>query len=503
MRKLFYRISFISVLIVLLMGWFYAPAFQLFYILVPLIVIGFFDILQARHTILRNFPVIGHLRYIFESISPEIQQYFIERRTDGKPFSRNHRSIVYQRAKEENETHPFGTELDLYQEGYEGLTHSMYPSQVANLPDRVQVGGKDCRRPYDASIFNISAMSFGSISKNAILALGYGAKRGGFYHNTGEGGLSDYHLATGADLVWQIGTGYFGCRTPDGDFDPDAFRQKSRHAHVKMIELKLSQGAKPGHGGVLPAVKNTEEISRVRGLKPHTTVLSPPGHRRFSDGRGLLEFIAELRELSDGKPVGFKFCLGKPQEFESLCEDMRSTGILPDFITVDGAEGGTGAAPIEFSDSVGIPLEPALIFVMQTLQKYDLRRHIRVIASGKIITAYNILKILAMGADMCNNARGFMFSVGCIQALRCNTNKCPTGVATQDPGLVKGLVVEEKKDRVFNYHRNTIKMVMELLAASGQTSLSELSPEVFIRGDEMIDLENSFIPNYLFEKGNK
>ena len=379
---------------------------------------------------------------------------------------------------------PFGTELDLYQPGYEGFKHSIYPAPLLEEPPRVKVGGKDCKHPYEASIYNISAMSFGALSKNAVLALNGGAKLGGFYHNTGEGGLTKYHLEPGGDVVWQIGTGYFGCRSDEGRFDPKKFEEKAKHAHVKMIELKVSQGAKPGHGGVLPAMKNTKEIAEIRGIEPHTTVLSPPGHREFSSPEGLVKFIGQLRELSGGKPVGFKLCIGREDEFIAICEAMKSTGILPDFITVDGAEGGTGAAPLEFSDSVGMPLEPALLFVDRTLTDHGLRSEIRIAASGKMVTAASILKLLALGADFCNGARAFMMAVGCIQALRCDTNQCPTGVATQDPSLAKGLVVEDKKTRVANFHRNTIKTVMELMAACGAAKLDDLNPSMIMHGDE-------------------
>lgn len=434
---------------------------------------------------------------MFESISPEIKQYFVERNTDGKPISKNIRDIIYQRSKNVNDTHPFGTQLELNNSDYEGLRHSIYPVEVAELPPRVLFGGADCRKPYSASILNISAMSFGALSSNAILALSRGAKKGNFYHNTGEGGLSHYHLDGGADIVWQIGTGYFGCRTREGNFDEEMFKQKSSHEQVKMIELKLSQGAKPGHGGILPAPKNSPEIAKIRGVEPYTTVISPLGHTAFHDAKGLLEFIQKLRDLSDGKPVGFKLCLGKPEEFVEICNQMVSTGIKPDFITVDGAEGGTGAAPLEYSDSVGIPLEPALIFVHSTLIKFNLRKEIRIIASGKVYDGISILKMMTLGADTCNSARGFMMSIGCIQALRCNTGKCPTGITTQNPKLVKGLVVEDKYIRAYNYHRNTVKAVMELMASCGIRNLDEINDKLFIKGDEFVELENKYYPDSL------
>lgn len=500
MRPLFYKVSFIVFILIGVIAYFHPPFLWAYVVVGPFFILGVYDVLQSRHTILRNFPVLGHFRYIFEFISPEIQQYFVERRTDGVPFTRNHRSLAYLRAKALNDTHPFGTELHIMASDYEGIRHSIYPSELREDPPRVLIGNKRCKRPYNSAVFNISAMSYGALSKNAIFALSKGAKVGGFYHNTGEGGLSPYHLEGGGDLVWQIGTAYFGCRTKDGDFDPGLFREKAKHEQVKMIELKLSQGAKPGHGGVLPAVKNTEEIARIRHLKPHTMVLSPPGHRAFSDAAGLVRFIDRLRTLSGGKPVGFKLCIGRTEEFIDICEAMVEANCYPDFITVDGAEGGTGAAPLEFSDSVGIPLEPALIFVRRTLEYYDIKKHIKIISSGKILTAASILKMKALGADLCNSARGYMFALGCIQALRCNTNQCPTGVATQDPKLVKGLVVEDKYKRVANFHINTMRAVMELLAATGKKTLEDVDMSIYVRGDEMVELQNRYFPDSLINR---
>ncbi len=482
-RRIFVLSSLISLGTVLVAGWFFHGIWWALVILVPLIALGVYNLVQTRHTILRNFPLLGYFRYMFEAISPEIQQYFIERHTDGTPISRNHRAIVYQRAKDVSSTHPFGSELNLYDERYEGMKHTIY---VRKAPDpesfRVEIGGGRCEQPYRASILNISAMSFGALSANAILAMNKGAAEGGFYHNTGEGGLSDHHLQGGGDVVWQIGTGYFGCRTEDGEFDPDTFREKAVHPHVKMIELKLSQGAKPGHGGVLPAAKNSEEIARIRMVEPHTDVLSPQYHREFDDAEGLLRFVTRLRELSGGKPTGFKLCIGRKEEFVSLCDAMRETGMLPDFITIDGAEGGTGAAPLEYSDSVGMPLEPALRFVASTMESKGLKREIRLIASGKVFTAAQLIKMMALGADLCNSARAFMLAVGCIQAQRCDTNRCPTGVATQDPGLTKGLVVADKFRRVANFHRNTLKAVAGMMASCGISDPAELRPELFMHG---------------------
>lgn len=438
-------------------------------ILLPLVLLGIFDIIQTKKAIRRNFPLFGRLRYLFESIRPEIQQYFVESDTAGRPFSRLHRSVIYQRAKREIDTTPFGTQLNVYENNYEWLNHSINALDFFKINEnpRVVVGGPDCLQPYSASVFNISAMSYGSLSKNAILALSEGAKIGNFYHNTGEGAVSDYHLQGGGDLVWQIGTGYFGCRLPDGNFNPDAFHVKAQHPQIKMIEIKLSQGAKPGHGGILPAAKVTEEIARIRLVEVGKEVDSPPYHRAFSTPTGLLDFVKQLRDLSGGKPVGFKMCIGHRSEFIAICKAMVQTGIYPDFVTVDGGEGGTGAAPLEFSNSVGMPLRDALAFVYDSLTGFGLKQYIRIIASGKIVTGFDMVKYFALGADICNSARGMMMALGCIQALECNTNTCPTGVATQDPALVKGLVVADKKVRVANFHHDTVKSAGELMGAAG------------------------------------
>ncbi|HEY0978003.1 MAG TPA: FMN-binding glutamate synthase family protein [Flavobacteriales bacterium] len=497
MRKLFYAISLFLIALVGLIGYWHPIVLWWYVVLIPLVVVGIINVFQEKHTIMRNFPVLGYARYFFEFISPEMQQYFIERTTDGRPFSRQQRALIYRRAKNVNDTVPFGTQLDLYNGDYEGLRHSIFPAPLLNEPPRVRFGGPKCTQPYEASLLNISAMSFGSLSENAVKALNGGARKGGFFHNTGEGGLSDHHLAPGGDVVWQIGTGYFSCRTATGTFDPELFRQKAAHPQVRMIELKLSQGAKPGHGGVLPAAKNTPEVARIRHITPYTTVLSPPGHSAFSDADGLLRFVEQLRELSGGKPVGFKLCIGKAEEFTEICKLMRSTGMMPDFITVDGAEGGTGAAPLEFTDSVGMPIVPALMFVSASLRHYGLKEHIRVIASGKVASAADLLKMLALGADTCNSARGFMFSLGCIQALRCNTNDCPAGVATQDKGLQRGLVITDKTERVYHFHRNTLHAAMELLAACGKKDFSEVGMDMFSRGDEFIRLADHYFPDHL------
>jgi glutamate synthase domain-containing protein 2 len=444
------------------------------------VLIGLYDLFQKQHAILRNFPLIGHLRYLFEMIAPEIHQYFIESDTDGKPINKNHRDYIYERAKDQNGTHPFGTELDINEDTYKWMQHSIYPAKKMQSPPRVTIGTQDCKQPYSASLFNISAMSYGALSSNAITALNKAAKEGDFFHNTGEGGISKYHLQ-GGDLVWQIGTGYFGCRTSDGNFDPKKFKEKANLDQVKMIEIKISQGAKPGHGGVLPAAKNSEEIAEIRELMPHHDILSPPGHSRFNDAQGLLNFIAELRNLSNGKPIGFKLCIGNKQEFIDICKMMVKTKIKPNFITIDGAEGGTGAAPIDFSNYVGMPWEEALSFVVDVLKEHDLKKEIKIITATKIFTAFDIFKALCIGADICNSARGMMLALGCIQSLKCNTNECPTGVATNNPKLVRGLVVSEKYKRVHSYHKNILEDFLELLAASGCNSLEDMNRSLIFK----------------------
>ena len=439
---------------------------------------GVFDIFQKSHTIRRNYPVIGRFRYMLESIRPEIMQYFVETDTEGRPLNRILRSLVYRRAKGENDTEPFGTQMDIYHSGYEWMEHSMYaknnPKNIGEFP-RLKIGGKDCKQTYFSSLLNISAMSFGSLSKNAVLAMNKGAKMGNFAQNTGEGGISDYHLEHGGDLIWQIGTGYFGCRKEDGSFNEETFRENALRPQVKMIEIKLSQGAKPGHGGILPAVKNTEEIARIRHIKPGIAVHSPPSHSVFSDPIQFMHFIKKLRDLSEGKPIGFKLCLGRKQEFMDFCEAMLFTNIKPDFITVDGGEGGTGAAPVEFSNSMGMPLREGLIFVHDTLVGFGLRKEIKVIVAGKIITGFHMARAIALDADGCNSARAMMLSVGCIQALQCNNNTCPVGVTTQNKALVKGLVVDDKAPRVKRYHEATIHSFLELIAAAGLNGPEELN----------------------------
>lgn len=447
-----------------------------------LTLLGLHDLLQTRHAVLRNYPVLGHIRYLVEGIRPEIRQYLLEGDAEQLPFSRSQRSLVYARAKNEPADRPFGTQSDVYQTGFEFISHSMLPAAHGNPDDfRVTIGGPQCRQPYSASVFNISAMSFGSLSANAIRALNKGARLGNFAHDTGEGSISPYHREHSGDLIWELGSGYFGCRTEDGAFDPQRFAAQAQQPQVRMIEIKLSQGAKPGHGGILPQHKITAEIAAVRGIPRDRDCVSPARHSAFGTPIELLQFIARLRELSGGKPVGFKFCLGHPWEFMAIAKAMVVTGILPDFIVVDGKEGGTGAAPLEFSNHIGVPLREGLLFVHNTLVGLNLRDKIRIGASGKIISAFDIASVLAIGADWANSARGFMFAIGCIQSQSCHTNKCPTGVATQDPLRQRALVVPDKAQRVFNYHRNTLKALAEMLAAAGLSHPSELEPRFLVR----------------------
>jgi glutamate synthase domain-containing protein 2 len=464
---------FLSIFFVLLTGvisyFLWRPFIWALVIVVPVICLGVFDMVQSHHTLMRNFPVLGRMRWVAEWLRPKVYQYFVESDTDGAPFNRLSRNVIYRRAKRVNDTTPFGTQLNVYEVGYEWLNHSVSPiplSKVDHDP-RVLVGGPDCKQPYKASIYNVSAMSYGSLSKNAIMALNGGAKLGGFAHNTGEGGLSPYHLQPGGDVFWQIGTGYFSCRNQDGTFNYEAFAERAVLPNVKMIEIKLSQGAKPGHGGILPASKVTDEIAKIRLVEKGKDVNSPPYHTAFTTPLEMVQFIKKLRELSGGKPIGFKLCVGRKSQFIAICKAMIKTGIMPDFITVDGGEGGTGAAPLEFTNSVGMPLRDALVFVHDTLNGFGLKRHIKIIASGKVHTGFDLVKNFSLGADMCNSARAMMLAIGCIQALECNTNTCPTGVATQDPKLYAGLNVMDKRVRVANFHHETVKAAVELMAAAG------------------------------------
>ncbi len=452
------------------------------------------DSIQNRHSIRKNYPLIGRARYMLESIRPELRQYFFEGELDGKPFSRRQRSIVYQRAKNEKQTISFGMQDDPARPGYQWAAHSVYPKKADIKEFRVLIGNSQCKQPYKASIFNIGAMSYGALSKTAISALNIGAAKGGFAHNTGEGGISDYHLL-GADLIWQIGTGYFGCRDHEGFFCDNLFAEKAAIPQVRMIEVKLSQGAKPGHGGLLPAEKNTPEIAAIRNIQPHTTVHSPAAHSAFSNAAELLQFLAKLKHLSDGKPVGFKICIGKKEEFTEIAEQIQRSGIIPDFISVDGAEGGTGAAPLEFIDHMGMSLADALVFVHKTLTEYGLRDQIRLIASGKIITAFDLAKYIALGADTCYSARGMMFALGCIQALQCDSGKCPAGIATQNPRLYNGLDMSDKSERIFSFHRNTLLALADFIGACGFKDISEIqATSFFLRTDknESVDLASFY-----------
>jgi len=443
--------------------------------------LGLWDYQQPRQSIRRNYPVLGNLRFVFEKVRPELRQYLFESDIEAMPFSRAERSLVYQRAKRDVDKRPFGTQLDVYQPRFEWINHSVAPTAIESHDFRIDIGTDQCARPYSASVFNISAMSFGALSKNAILALNEGARRGRFYHDTGEGSISRWHRERGGDLVWEIGSGYFGCRDDKGRFDPERFRDNAANDQVKMIEIKLSQGAKPGHGGVLPGAKVTPEIAEARGVPIGEDCISPAGHSAFSSPLELMDFIARLRELSGGKPVGFKLAIGHPWEWFAIVKAMLHTGIQPDFVVVDGKEGGTGAAPIEFSNHVGTPLREALMLVHNALVGTGLRNRIRIGASGKIITAFDVARTMALGADWCNSARGFMFALGCLQAQTCHTGHCPTGVTSQDPRRMRALVVPDKAERVHGFHESTLETLKELVEAAGLEHPAELGPEHIIR----------------------
>tara|TARA_R110002049_G_scaffold117332_2_gene270486 strand:- start:63512 stop:65128 length:1617 start_codon:yes stop_codon:yes gene_type:complete len=438
--------------------------------------VGTYDLFQTRHSILRNYPVLGHMRFIFEGIRPEIRQYLIESDQDEEPFSRDDRSLVYQRAKGQEDARPFGTRMRVYDAGYSWVTHSVQPTHITDTDFRVMIGGKDCKQPYSASIYNISAMSFGSLSANAIQALNTGAKLGGFAHDTGEGSVSRYHKAGGGDLIYQVASGYFGCRAPDGTFDADKFAETAALDQIKMIELKLSQGAKPGHGGMLPARKISAEIAEARGVPMGKDCVSPAAHSAFSTPIGMMQFLQKLRDLSGGKPVGFKLCIGHQREFMCMVKAMLDTGIVPDFIVVDGTEGGTGAAPVEFANHVGMPMVEGLTFVHNTLRGAGIRDQVKIGAAGKVVSAFDIARALALGADWCNSARGFMFAIGCIQAQACHTNHCPVGVATQDKIRQRALDVGHKSERVARFHRNTMEALAEMTGAAGLSNPSAFLP---------------------------
>jgi len=462
-------------------GWPHAPWLTL--AAGALTVLGINDMRQSSRSVLRNYPVIGHLRYLLEFIRPEMRQYFIESDNEAAPFSRQQRSLVYQRAKGEPDKRPFGTQKDVGATGYEWISHSLAPSEVASADFRVAIGtgGSSCTQPYSASVFNISAMSFGALSANAILALNTGAKKGGFAHDTGEGSISRYHREPGGDLIWEIGSGYFGCRTDDGHFDTEKFKLNALQPQVKMIELKLSQGAKPGHGGVLPGPKVTPEIAETRGVPIGVDCVSPASHSAFSTPIEMMQFIERLRQLSGGKPVGFKFCIGHVWEWFALAKAMRETGIWPDFIVVDGAEGGTGAAPLEFTDHVGAPLQEGLLLVHNTLVGLGERHRVKIGCAGKVISAFDIARMMALGADWCNSARGFMFALGCIQAQSCHTGECPTGVTSQNPWRQRALVVPDKAERVYRFHRNTLHALQELVQAAGLQHPNDITADHILR----------------------
>lgn len=494
MVRLFYAISLVIFTLVSGLVWFNPSFGWLFAVLVPLFLMGVIDSLQTKQGVRRNFPVIGNLRYFFEFIRPELQQYFVETNHSGRPIPREYRSIVYQRAKGELQSQPFGTQRDVSEPNHEWVAHSMSPKKL-NVDDfRVAIGASTNSQIYHASIFNISGMSYGSLSSAAVRALNLGAKKGNFYHNTGEGGLADHHLQ-GGDLVWQIGTGYFGCRDAEGKFSIEEFKRRSLKPEVKMIEIKLSQGAKPGKGGLLPAKKVTKEIAEIRGVPERKDVVSPAYHTAFKGPQELLTWIEQLRVASDRKPVGIKICVGRPKEFLSLCKAMLERQLWPDFITVDGAEGGTGAAPLEFANSMGMPLEEGLVFVHDALRGFGLKEKITVIAAGKIFTAFHMLRAFALGADIVNSGRGMMLALGCIQALKCNSDQCPVGVATTDPSLIRGLHVPSKAERVARYQGETVKAFVELLGAMGYDHPSQIQRQDVSRrltDTKVITLEELF-----------
>ena len=439
-----------------------------------LTLLGWHDRRQTKRAVLRNYPVIGHLRFLLEFIRPEIRQYFIEADSEAAPFSRQQRSLVYQRAKGDPDKRPFGTQRDVNAAGYEWINHSLAPTRLDSHDFRITIG-EGRAQPYEASVFNISAMSFGALSANAILALNQGARKGNFAHDTGEGSISVHHRAHGGDLIWEIGSGYFGCRNDDGSFSAERFEANARDPQVKLIELKLSQGAKPGHGGVLPGPKVTAEIAQARGVPIGVDCVSPAAHSAFGTPIELLRFVDKLRNLSGGKPTGFKLCIGHPWEWFAIAKAMLETGITPDFIVVDGAEGGTGAAPLEFTDHVGAPLQEGLLLVHNTLVGLNLRERVKIGCAGKVVSAFDIARMMALGADWCNSARGFMFALGCIQAQACHTGHCPTGVTTQDPKRQQALVVPDKAERVYRYHQNTLKALQELVQAAGLHHPGEIS----------------------------
>jgi len=481
-RLWYYLISTVSIAAIIIIAFFWLPILWFLIIVGPIFLIGLYDIFQKKSNILRNYPVWGHWRYTLLRIRPQIQAYFIETEWNGTPFSHAQRYLVYERAAQAEDTVPFGTQLDVHEVGYEWANHSMSPVEPhLDKSSRVLIGGPQCKHPHSASRLNVSAMSFGAISAEAVRALNRGARLAGFHQDTGEGGLSKYHLMEGGDIVWEIGTGYFGCRTKDGKFDPEQFKEKAQHPNVKMVEIKISQGAKPSHGAILPGVKVTKELAEARGVKEGVDCLSPPAHSTYSTPIGLLEFVQQLRELSGGKPSGFKLCIGIRSEFMAICKAILETEIYPDFIVIDGSEGGTGAAPIEFTNRVGMPLNESLIFAHNCLVGTGLRKHIRLIASGKIITGFDMMTKLALGADLCNSARGMMFALGCVQSRRCHLNTCPTGVTTQDPKRRYALDIDKKAPFVANFHQNTLKSFLAVLGATGLEKPEDLHASIIHR----------------------
>ncbi|KTD66884.1 glutamate synthase [Legionella steelei] len=476
-QKHFYFISIALLLIVFVSSIFWASSLYFLILVIPLIIIGVADSF-SKNNVLYNYPLIGHIRYVMEFISPEIRQYFLEDDKSGRPYNRQQRELIKMRAHGMPGTHPFGTEQDIKKEGFDFILHSMAEKKVPPEASRIMIGGPQCKQPYSSSRLNISAMSFGALSSQAVLAMNKGAKLGGFLQDTGEGGLTDYHLRYEADIVWEIASGYFGCRTKEGRFDDEEFRKKANQKSIKMIAIKLSQGAKPGDGGLLPGKKVTKEIAKYRDIPEGKDCQSPAIHPEFSTPRGLLEFIVRLRTLCEGKPVGFKLCIGRRSDFLGICKAMLETGILPDFITIDGAEGGTGAAPSEFSDYVGLALDEAIPFVHSSLVGCNLRQHIKILVSGKIVDGFDMVKKIALGADFCNVARPMMFAVGCIQALRCDTGHCPTGVTTQDPKRAKAIDIDTKAVHVKNYHHETIKSFLQIVGTLGVDHPDKLHPSM-------------------------
>ncbi len=431
------------------------------------------DFLQTDNAIKRNFPLMALGRYFISSLGPPLRQYLFANDREERPVPRYIRKWIEASANNDLATVPFGTQLDIHTPGTVLMAHSSFPKKAPKEPSRV-LCGPTRKHPYEVARFNISAMSFGSLGQNAILSMSKGAAAGGFYHNSGEGGVSPYHLEGGADLVWQLGTAKFGARTQDGEFDMEMFKEKAAHPNIRMIEIKLSQGAKPGKGGILPKDKNTAEIARIRIVTPGTDVISPPRHKEWDDADGMCAFIDRIQQLS-GKPVGIKFCLGQRGFLDDICQAFIRNGIHPDYIAVDGAEGGTGAAPLAHTNLLGMPMLDALMETDNKLREYGLREKIRICASGRIWTGGDLAVALAAGADWAASARGFMLSVGCIQALHCNTNFCPSGVATHNRWLQRGLVPRVNGPRVAHFQKAVVHELMSVLGSCGYTDPSQLS----------------------------